>query len=485
MGTNMRGRIFIAAVCSLAWAFLPAQAASTMPETFQARVTLELCPEYTYGGVVLDVDYTVGTDPTVHSADIVSQSIDTANRTATLVLRFPSTYGTLPFNVIGFCRNSAGTSAASNSLSVSNCDALALYDNDRDGIANNLEDINCDNSFSPGDVSNPDNVDTDGDGVRDLVERVSGTDPTNAGSSPRPYVFSGGVFDPDHDGNANPMVWRPGNATFYVRDFGQPGVHIAVPFGIAGDVPFTYTPQGSTSNVGVIRNVNNALHWYFNGPGVQLENGSRSNDVQFGIFGDNLIPGPWETPGITNPAVARLYNGEWSFFIFKRDGSVKIQNWGGNGDIPKVEDHDGDGVFDIAVYRPGDQKTYIIRSTDSQPEIYTFGSGTADHTVRGDYDGDGIDDISFWEPVSGMFSSMTSRYGFNDTDARAHDSRYYVELQLGLYYVHLPLSWNTQAGKVLYTVVDHASGWRYWRAGNELDSPVQGVQWGIAGDHQG
>ncbi|MCB0324622.1 MAG: VCBS repeat-containing protein [Bdellovibrionales bacterium] len=459
--------------------------AAQLSTTFETELTLELCPEYRHGGVAIDILYTVGADPTMHAAEVLDQEIDIEENSGTFLLRFPATYGVLAFNVEAVCRSTRGTSDISNVLSVSNCDNLALYDTDQDGIINSLEDTNCDNFFSPGDISNPDNVDTDGDGVRDLVETLQGFDPTNPGSSPRPFIYSGGVFDADGDGNANPYVWRGTSGQWFVRDFATPGNHLAFPFGANGDIPFGYVPAGQASNVGVIRTIGTQYVWLFRGSGFMRQNGSSTRELPFGLFGDNIVLGPWENVGVTNPAVARLFNNQWSFFIYQSDGSIRAQNWGGNGDIPKVQDYDGDGIFDIAVFRPSTQQTFVIRSSDNGVDIYKFGTGTADHTVRGDYTGDGVDDISFWEPVSGLFTVMTSDNGFDETRAARKNSQFYRELQLGLFNVHLPLNWNYQNGKLLFTVIDHGTGLRFFRPDNQSNQPPQAFQWGLPGDHQG
>ncbi len=440
---------------TLAALLLPGDRAyAQLSDTFDVKATLQLCPEFQFGGVEVDVKYTVGVDPTLIDAEVVDSSINTSNNTGTYTVRLPSFFGIIPFNIQANCRNIHGTSDVSNSLSVTNCDNLALFDTDQDGIPNHFEDTNCDNFFSPGDASNPDNVDTDGDGVRDLVEGLQGFDPTNPGSSPRPYIFSGQVFDPDGDQNANAVVWRSGVGSWFIKDFATPGNVLAFPFGLPADIPFTYSPAGLTSDVGVIRFIGNQLQWLFHGAGFLRSTGARANALTFGLFGDNIIIGPWENQGVSNPAVARLFNNQWTFFIFQSDGNIRTQNWGGNGDIPKVQDYDGDGLFDIAVFRPSTQKTFIIGSANAEVFTYEFGTGTADHTVRGDYTGDGIGDVSFWEPISGLFTVLTSDNGFNTARAEQKDPLHYQELQLGLFNVHLPINWNVQNGQLLFTVVD-------------------------------
>lgn len=468
----------------IAFLLLPARSVFAANENkFRAQVSVALCGEYHLGGVSLSIHYRIGDSPEVKKAKVLSKRIDVENSTGVFDILLPATYGPVPIAVFAQCKNNYGASSPSNSLNISNCDAISVLDTDADGLANNLEDRDCSNAYSPGDASNPHNIDTDGDSILDLVENVNGTDPNNPGSSPRPFVFSGSPFDPDGDDNANPVVWRQG--TWYIRDFITPNNHLSVSFGQTGDVPFVYNPIGGTSDVGVVRNVNNSLYWYFHGPGFKKRNGTFETALSFGLFGDNLVPGPWEQPGVTNPAVARLFNNSWMFYIYQRNGTVRTFAWGGNGDVPKIQDYDGDGIVDFAVYRPGEQKLYVVFSTTTQTAIYNFGSGTADFSFRGDITGDGIDDITFWEPTTGLFQTMKSDFGFSDIFAQQKKRKYFREFQLGLYGVHLPLSWNQQEGKTLYTVVDHQTGNRYFKPSNDTASTVQSIQWGLAGDAQG
>lgn len=486
-------------IAALALSFTPVSAFCAN-DTFPAQVTLTLCPEYQFGGVTIELAYTAGAATDERTPVITAEgNFDPQTNSKTYDILLPNYYTTIPFNVFAYCRNRFGRGARSNIVSISNCDSLALRDDDGDGIPNNQEDTNCDNFYSPGDRSNPNNVDTDGDGVRDLVELISGTDPSNPGDSPRPIIFSGGPFDPDGDiasgGSSNPVVWRPSNGNWYIRDFQNTGNHLTFQFGLRGDIPFVYNPQPTPpsttifSDVGVIRNQNNKLDWYFHGPGLEVRNtdGSsvRENLLEFGLFGDNIVLGPWEHPQISNPAVARLFNDTWSFFIYQSDGSVRQVDFGHDGDVPKVQDYDGDGLFDIAVYRPSEGKTFVIYSSDSSTHIFHFGTGTADFSVRGDFTGDGKDDISFWEPITAMFTTMTSDNGFNEAGAAAKDPLYYQELQLGIYITHVPLNWNYQNGRMLYTVVDHQLGLRYFRQDNLPSNPPLSVQWGLPGDSQG
>lgn len=489
-GSLNGGRAEILSRALLPLAFAAAAIGTVSPKIalaqdyFIGKITVQLCPQYQQGDTEIELDYGVGRGPRAY-LPIISKTVQEGSQIGVFTFALPNYMGTTQFNVRAFCVQRGKYSRPSNAAALSNCDALAHRDDDADGLSNNLEDTDCSNFFSPGDRSNPNNVDTDGDGARDLVEVTAGTDPANPGSSPRPLIFLSGPFDPDGDGNSNPVVWRQSNGMWFVRDMFVPDNNIAFQFGLPGDTPFTYTPAGMTSNVGVVRNTGGSLTWFFRGPGVQADNGAWANVIPFGLFGDNILPGQWEAENMTSPAVARLFNGYWTFFILRRDGSTRIQVWGGNGDIPKPQDYDGDGLFDIAVFRPSDGDTYVIRSSDGLAGIYHYGSGTMDHSVRGDFTGDGTDDITFWEPLSGLFYTLSSDAGFNAELGRQGIAPYAFIQQLGLYYVHVPLSFNRHSGQDWFTVVDHATGMRYFRPNNNTSFDPQAIQWGVRGDAQG
>jgi hypothetical protein len=446
------------------------------PNTFLATIRLGLCTGFESSGAAIEIKYKIGDNPTIYPLEIISQSISTNADIGTFQVELPNSHGTTPLHVFAQCRNTYGVSEASNSMSISNCDALSIRDSDNDGIPDNIEDTSCSNSYTPGDLSNANHFDSDGDGTADLVELLHGTDPSDASSSPRPWVFMGAPFDPDGSGNSNPVAFRPHTGTWYVKDFIEPGNHISFQHGMSGDIPIAYNPNGHTSNVGVIRNMNNQLVWFLRGAGFEKSNGFREVIIPFGLWGDHIVLGPWEKPGVTNPAVARLINNYWFYFIYMSDGSIRIHTWGYGNDVPKIQDYDGDGIFDLAVYRPSEQKTYVIHSRDGSIAVYAFGTGSSDYTFRGDVTGDGKDDLTFWEPINGMFHSMISEY---------FDPNHFISMQLGLYYIHLPMSWNKQNGKVLLTVVDHALGLRYFRTNNDEKAAIEWVQWGLHGDALG
>ena len=463
----------------------PSEATVVEPRV-HAHLTMALCPEYRVGNVSIQINVRIGNTGPVKHAKVISSTINAAANTGQFDIWLPTSYGNTPLNVFAQCVSSTqGNSAPSNVKTVSNCNVLALVDSDGDGLRNNLEDTNCNNQFDTGDYSSPDSFDTDGDDIRDVNELLVGTNPSNPASSPRPFIFSSAPFDPDGDGNSNPVVFRVPTGTWYIRDYQTAGNHLSFPYGLPGDIPITYKPDGFPSDVGAVRVVNGYLFWFLHGPGFKKSDGARETAIIFGLKNDIPIPGPWEKPGITNIAVARFYQNAWHYYVYLSNGTFRSSSWGMPNDIPKVQDYDGDGLFDISVLRPSEQKLYVTLSGSNEIKSYSFGQPTADYSFRGDTTGDGIDEITFWEPATGIFTSMLSNHGFDDAQAAARDPLYFSQLQLGLYNVHLPLSWNFRRGRILYTVIDHQKGLRYWWEKNNETLPLHMVQWGLPGDAQG
>jgi len=97
--------------------------------------------------------------------------------------------------------------------------------------------------------------------------------------------------------------------------------------------------------------------------------------------------------GLADIAVWRPSDGNW----FVRGGTV--QNWGIDGDIPTNGDYDGDGKADLAVWRAS-VGYWFIRKSGGATDLIPWGTG-GDIPVPGDYDGDGKADAAVWRPSSG------------------------------------------------------------------------------------
>jgi hypothetical protein len=62
---------------------------------------------------------------------------------------------------------------------------------------------------------------------------------------------------------------------------------------------------------------------------------------------------------------------------------------------------------------------------------------------------------------------------------------HFFELSLGEYFLDLPLNWNFDGSRNLYTIINHATGIRKYYPENNPGRPLKIIQWGLPGDSQG
>jgi hypothetical protein len=189
---------------------------------------------------------------------------------------------------------------------------------------------------------------------------------------------------------------------------------------------------------------------------------SSNNTVRYfawGLFGDQTVQRDYDGDGVTDVAVFRrggVATAQTTWFIRNSsDNTARVEGFGltGNGttsfDAPIPGDYDGDGKFDIAVYRFGQSpfNNYIIkRSSDSVITYQQFGNFQTDYILPGDYDGDGKYDLAvartgatgasplvWWILQSGTGTTRTQTFGISsdlpvqgdyDGDARTDPAIY-------------------------------------------------------------
>ena len=256
------------------------------------------------------------------------------------------------------------------------------------------------------------------------------------------FEFQGADYDAD--GMTDFSYFRPSNGTWYI--FNSSSQQLSVKqWGTNGDIPLVASYSGGNNDYNVYRpsssfwynqpviNVNNYyLQWgtagdipvpanYGGGPGTETavfrpSNGTwyisysetEFNYYYFGQAGDIPVPGHYSPDLVADVAVFRPSNGVW-YFIKRKfinpshpgDISEAVQ-FGQAGDKPVPADYDGDGVLDVAVFRPSTGVWYVRRSSDNEVQSFQWGIAE-DVPTTGDFDGDGKFDFAVFRPSNGTW----------------------------------------------------------------------------------
>lgn len=304
-------------------------------------------------------------------------------------------------------------------------------------------------------------VDFDGDGRTDIsVLRFPNVSPPGVSQITYYNLNSTGGFQTMQFGNANVDFPAPGDYDGDGRD------DIAV--------YRSGTTVGAQSFYYLIRSSDNTFQY-----------------LQFGIHDDELVARDYDGDGKTDFAVFRrgAFAGQQSIWYICPSATVPMSScglnhravlWGttGNsgvsGDIPVPGDYDGDGKFDVAVYRFGglspNNSFLIQRSSDGAGQYLNFGNFNTDYIVPGDYDGDGKYDLTvvrrgisstspliwyIWQSSNGQVRSMlfgirsdSIAQGDYDGDARTDIAVYRpgaTATSSSFFYIHRSFSNSLQS----------------------------------------
>lgn len=212
--------------------------------------------------------------------------------------------------------------------------------------------------------------------------------------------------DYDGDGLSDLALYRLGQTAgadnFYVVLQSSDSTLIVERWGVRGDISVArdYDGDGITDMAVFRRGAapGDPAFWYIR----QSALGNALRAEQWGTTSDYPVSADYDGDGKFDIAVYRNNYPSSSTFIVQRssDNTAQFVQWGQLGDFIVPGDYDGDGKFDFCVTRTGAGTTtpmnwYILRSSDGGMSTYTFGR-RVDMPLQGDYDGDGRADIAVY-----------------------------------------------------------------------------------------
>ncbi len=282
-------------------------------------------------------------------------------------------------------------------------------------------------------------------------------------------LANGTYNDYDADGRTDIQVYRTSSNTFYAlsslngdlfqQPLGQPGDSVSLTVDFDGDGKSDFSTARYTAEV----------LWR-----VRKSTTGQVEETRWGssALGDFFAAADYDGDGKFDLAVFRA--GVWHI-IESSTGNYRYENWGTSGDAPAPNDFDRDGKADLTVARSeaGQRVWYTRLSSTGATRTTAWGlSNDAFFTGRSDFDGDGAADLLVIRNLSGQRNFYI---------LRSSDSQLQV-IAFGLSSDVVKLGDYDGDGKTDPAVTRAVNGQRIFYILQSSTGTIRYEQFGLAGD---